>query len=240
MLRDLNCDMGELPIPWNNGRDRELLKYLTSVNVSCGVHAGSAVLIKATIKEALKLNLNIGAHPSFPDKENFGRLVMKIGLEDLRKSLQNQIGWLMNEVVKAGGILHHIKPHGALYNLAAKDESISKVICDVLLQLDSELTLFCSPNSALAKVAKNLNINTWRESFVDRQYHKDGSLVSRNFPNAVIDDVSVAIKQFELLKLQKVISIEGDIIPLISDTTCIHGDNAIALEIAQALNFRNI
>jgi UPF0271 protein len=231
--------MGEIPYSWNNGRDKELLKYLTSVNISCGAHAGTPELIKATIDEALKLYLNIGAHPSFPDRKNFGRLAIALDIGVLRNSLQNQIAWLKNEVEDIGGKLHHIKPHGALYNLAAKNEEISRVICEVLLEEDSKLILFCPPNSVLSKLALDLDIKIWRESFLDRQYHRDGSLVSRKEPNAVFGNIEMALKQFQCLGLQKVLTREGDYIPLISETVCIHGDNVAALDIAKALNFRN-
>ena len=228
---DINCDMGEIAITWQSGRDISILPLLSSINVSCGAHAGNTELIKETVKEAITNGLKIGAHPSFPDMENFGRKALDITLAELGVSLTEQILSLKKIVELSGGNLHHIKPHGALYNLAAKDGEISMLICEILKSIDDNLILFCPPNSITYKIATELGISVWRESFIDRVYKNDGSLVDREIENAVIKNSTMAYFQFENLKKGYVLTNCGKQISVASETFCIHGDNEAALEI---------
>ena len=234
MFKDLNCDLGEIPVSWYNGNHKHLLEFITSVNISCGAHAGTEELIKDTICHAIAANVKIGAHPSFPDKVNFGRSFMEMSPSELSFTLKRQILYLAKIIKFNNGVLHHIKPHGALYNMAAKDEKTSQVICETLLAIDPKLKLFCMPYSVTEAVAKNYGIEVWREAFIDRTYDNYGNLISREEANALIEEPLLALNQAINLTNGFVISNEVKKILIVSETLCLHGDLKNALEIAKA------
>jgi len=234
---DINCDMGEMSKSWYSGYDKDILSFVTSINVSCGAHAGDEGLITDTVKEAVKQKLKIGAHPSFPDALNFGRVVMEISSEDLRQTLFQQILFLKGIVEKEGGKLHHLKPHGALYNLAAQDVRVASVLVNVLRDIDKSLILYCPFKSALEKEATKLGLTVWREAFADRTYEKDGSLVKRSKGNALILDPLLALEQVKgIWDFKRVKTLGGEVIVMEADTICIHGDGSKAVEIASSLS----
>lgn len=229
MLRiDLNCDIGE-GIP---GEDL-LMPYISSANISCGSHAGDEDIIRRSIDEALKYGVAIGAHPSYPDRENFGRIDMVengLDLSDLLNSLIDQLYLFQKIARESGAALHHIKPHGALYNRAAKDPMVSAVICQAITETGSPNLLYGLSESVTGRVAGGFNIGFCHEVFADRTYQNDGSLTSRTQLNALITDSQQAGDQvLHMLKTGGVRSVNGNDIQLRSDTICIHGDGAHAL-----------
>lgn len=233
---DLNSDMGEIEDSWYFGKAKELLKHISSVNISCGVHAGTPKLILETVQEAIKQGLNIGAHPSFPDRENFGRRSLNISDSDLEKSLLCQILYLKGLVEENGGHLHHVKPHGALYNLASENRKLSILLCQTIREVDQKLVLFCPFNSELEKAAAQLNLKVWREAFADRRYQEDGTLMPRTQADALIEDPILALEQVQnIINEGLVLSNEGQMIPVKAETICVHGDGKNSLEIAKTL-----
>ncbi len=236
---DLNCDMGE-------GMDNEsaILPYITSASIACGFHAGDPETMKKTVQLCLQHGVLIGAHPSYPDKENFGRVEMlpdKIKLAEIPEMVYDQIMSLKQICENAGTWLHHVKPHGALYNRAAKDPEVSKMICNAVRDVDPSLILYGLSNSILAQEAVYHDLQFMHEAFADRTYQDDGSLTPRTRYNALINDSSRAVDQvLQIVEQQLVTTVSGKIIPMKADTICIHGDGVHAVlfarEIYQALS----
>ncbi len=229
---DINCDLGE-----GIGNDAEIMPFISSCNIACGGHAGNASTMKTTVLLAKKFGLKVGAHPSFRDKENFGRKNMQMSNQELKLELIGQIKNLKEIANNENVTLHHIKPHGALYNLAAKDEAIADVIIDVLKTIDEKLMLYVPYKSVISKKAKTMGISYFYEAFADRNYEYDLTLVSRNMPNAVIQEPSLIVKRVKrMVEKQEVLSIFNKIIKIKVDTICVHGDNPNAIEIAKSLS----
>lgn len=229
---DINADVGE-------GIDNEvdLIPYLSSCNMACGGHAGDVATMTKVVKLAKKHNVKIGAHPSFPDKENFGRVDMKISAADLYSSLKQQIRALQNVLHSENAQLHHIKPHGALYNLAAKDEKTALVIIEVVKSIAMPVKLYAPYKSKIAELASNENIQVTFEAFADRNYNEDLSLVSRKKDNALlIDKDEVLHHVLNIIKHEKVKTISGVEVPIKALTYCVHGDTKNAIEILKYLN----
>ncbi len=229
---DINCDVGE-------GIENEhlLMPYISSCNIACGGHAGGLPIIDKVIGLAKKHQVKIGAHPSFPDKENFGRKIMQIPNSGLQKSIEDQIQLVVNRAILQKVKIHHIKPHGALYNLAAKDVTIANVVLDAIENVVKEISLYAPYNSIIAKEAKKRNMNVIYEAFIDRSYNEDASLVSRTLPNAIIEDKEVVFQQLlKIAKEEKVISIQGKEIKLKGTTFCIHGDHENAVELLRYID----
>jgi UPF0271 protein len=235
MFKDLNCDLGEIPNSWYFGEDKELLKHITSVNVSCGAHAGTDELIQDTISLSIASGINIGAHPSFPDRSNFGRKFMAMNPSQLREELKKQITYLTEIIKSKNGKLHHIKPHGALYNFAASDDQTSRIICETILDNNPKLILFCPSNSVTESVARKLGIEVWREAFVDRAYDNYGKIIPRREKNALIEEPYLVFNQAINLTNGFVISNESKKVLIASETLCLHGDSKNALEIAKSI-----
>jgi UPF0271 protein len=235
MLRiDLNCDMGE-----GFADDDALLSYVTSANIACGLHAGSPGLMQDTVKMAMAKGVAIGAHPGFDDRSNFGRTEMELSSSEAHQLVKSQIVTLDRIVVASGGKMHHVKPHGALYNMAAKDEALAKAIAQAVFDFDASLILYGLAGSEMIKAAKQLGLATAAEVFADRTYQDDGSLTSRKLENALITDESQAIEQVMMMvREQKVISVNGNTIPLRAETLCLHGDGAHAVKFARLTNQR--
>ncbi len=229
---DINADVGE-----GVGNEPEIMSYLSSCNIACGGHAGNLETMTKVVQLAKKHNVKIGAHPSFPDKTNFGRVEMNISAADLHSSLKHQIRTLQNILHTENVQLHHIKPHGALYNLAAKDEKTAKVIIEVIKNIALPLKLYAPFNSVIARMAIEEQIDVIYEAFADRSYNEDLSLVSRKNDNAVLGNKDDILQHVLLMiKAQKVKTISGVEVLLKASTFCVHGDTKNAKEILKYLN----
>lgn len=235
-LIDINCDMGESFGIYKLGNDEEVINFVSSVNIACGFHGGDPGVIKKTVLEAGKRSINLGAHPSFPDLQGFGRRRMDISDEDLLDSLIYQIGAVKTFAEAFGFSLNHVKPHGALYNLAAKDIKTSRTIIDAIILIDEQLILIAPHKSELYLAAQKKGVNVMREFFADRNYNSDGTLVSRNNPDALIHDADFACNRvIDVLDTGKVHALDGATIPMELDTICVHGDNREAVTFAKKL-----
>ena len=233
---DINSDMGEGFGAWEMGNDALLLDYITSTNIACGWHAGDPARMKKLVEMASKKGVHIGAHPGLPDLEGFGRREMAISEQDAYNYVLYQAGALKAFVDAIGNKLHHVKPHGALYNQAAKDIKLARGIARAVKDLGSEVILYGLAGSCLIDAAKELNVPVWQEVFADRRYTKEGFLVPRTQAGAVIEDEVDALNQvISLSKNGKVIVIDGSEIKIQADTLCIHGDNPHAVEFAKRI-----
>lgn len=232
---DINADLGEWYGKRNLKIERDLMPYLSSCNVACGFHSGDPFTIEQTIQLALKHKVKIGAHPSFPDLQGFGRRLMRLPLEELRAVIRYQIAALKGMTEALGGRLHHVKLHGALYNEAMKNEEIAKMVSEVVEQFDSNLVIYGLPNSALENAAKERNITYWREGFSDRVYEEDLSLRSRQLDHSVLHELEAIKRQVARFKNQEVKTYHKNIYPIDIQTLCIHSDTPNAVEIAKSI-----
>ena len=233
---DINSDMGEGFGAWDVGNDAVLLDYITSTNIACGWHAGDPARMKKLVELATAKKVHIGAHPGLPDLVGFGRREMAISEQDAYNYVLYQAGALQAFINAAGNRLHHVKPHGALYNQAAKDMKLARGIARAVKDLGGNVILYGLAGSCLIDAAKELNVPVWQEVFADRKYTKEGFLVPRTQVGAVIEDESEALKQvMSMSKDGKVISIDGNEIKIQADTLCIHGDNPHAVEFAKKI-----
>jgi UPF0271 protein len=229
---DLNCDMGE-----GIGNDESIMSYISSANIACGYHAGDENTIWETMELAKKYKVSVGAHPSFLDKENFGRKEMDLPPGDIYELVTQQL-ILFDEIVSDADIsMQHIKPHGALYNMSAKNISIAKAIAKAVKDHNTHLVLFGLSGSYSISAAKTIGLKTASEVFADRTYQDDGSLTSRLQPNALIEDAVKAIQQvLQMVKKGTVTTISGKIIPIVAETICIHGDGKHAVVFAKQIH----
>jgi UPF0271 protein len=233
---DLNCDMGESFGAYKMGEDEEILKFITSANIACGFHAGDPSTMRQTVKLALQNGVAIGAHPGLPDLAGFGRRNMDISPQEAFDMVVYQIGALYGFVKAEGGKLQHVKPHGALYNMAAKSRELSEAIAQAVYKIDSELILFGLSGSELVKAGERIGLQTASEVFSDRTYQQDGSLTPRRKRDALITDDQRAIEQvIRMVKEGTVKSQQGAEIPIQADTVCIHGDGPHALLFARQI-----
>ena len=216
-----------------------LLPFISSANIACGYHAGDAAEIKRVVDGCIKNNVAIGAHPSYPDKENFGRIDMHLSTNEIYTLVKNQLEILNTIVVAAAANLHHIKPHGALYNMAAKDAAIAHAIAMAVKDFDAELIYYGLSGSIMIEEANKIGLKTAREVFADRTYQPDGSLTARTESNALITDTATAVQQvLQIVNHKTVTAINGTVIAMQADTVCIHGDGINAVPFAAALNNR--
>ena len=230
-LIDINADVGE---GLNNELD--LMPYLSSCNIACGGHAGDTKTMANVVRLAKMYNVKIGAHPSFPDTENFGRHIMDMPAADLYASIKQQIRVLQKVLYDENAQLHHIKPHGALYNLAAKDEKTAKVIIEVIKSIALPISLYAPYQSVMARLAKDENIKVTYEAFADRNYNDDLSLVSRKENNAILNDKDDVLSHLlRMIKHQNVRTISRVEVHIKASTFCVHGDTKNALEILKYL-----
>jgi 5-oxoprolinase (ATP-hydrolysing) subunit A len=233
---DLNCDMGESFGAWTMGNDRALMDYCTSVNIACGFHAGDATVIRQTIETALEKQVAIGAHPSFPDLQGFGRRAMNLSPQEFFDVVLYQVAAIYQMTTALGGRLHHVKPHGALYNEAAKKPEPAAAIARAVKAVDGDLIFFGLSGSFLISEAEKIGLKTASEVFADRTYQPNGSLTPRSESNALIHDSQQAIEQvLQMVETQTVTATNGAQVPLRAETVCIHGDGANALEFASAV-----
>lgn len=231
MQIDLNCDMGESFGQYTLGYDAAVMPLISSANIACGFHAGDPLVMHQTVKLAAQHGVGIGAHPGFPDLVGFGRRNMSLSPEELRDSLLYQIGALMGFARVCHTTVRHVKPHGALYNLAANDDALAHTIVDTVLALDANLILFGLAGSKILKIAAQAGLPTAQEVFADRAYQADGTLVPRNRPGAVLTDTAqVTDRVVQMAKDHTIIAITGEKIELAFDTVCVHGDTPGAVE----------
>ena len=233
---DINCDMGELNELMDDGTYESLMDHVTSINVACGGHAGDDVMMSTMVKLAKDKKVNIGAHPSYPDKENFGRFEIDISISALKDSISTQIINLIDIANKNGSELSHVKPHGALYNKAAKDKGLAMLIGEVVKSIDPLLPIMCLAGSQMITVLESIGLKAMPESFADRTYEPDGTLRKRSYSNALINNPQIASKQaFNIYYKKRIIAHEGSEFSIDSETICIHSDTENALKIAKAV-----
>jgi UPF0271 protein len=232
MIIDINCDLGEgMP------NDAALMAYISSANIACGFHAGDEETMRRTIALAIEHGVAIGAHPGFPDKENFGRIEMQFPDEDIVSIVSEQVYIMLDLVFALGGKLQHVKPHGALYNMSARNFSLATAIAQAIHDIDENLILFGLSGSKSIEAAEAVGLKTAHEVFADRTYTTEGELTSRAEKNALIRDVGMMEKQvLQMIREQQVTSIDGTTIPLKADTICIHGDGEHAVTFAKQLH----
>jgi UPF0271 protein len=229
---DINCDMGE-----GIGNDELIMPFISSVNIACGYHAGNEETMKQIIESAIKYNVAIGAHPSFFDKENFGRTEMNLPADEIYDLVILQLRTINKIIKEKNAGLHHVKPHGALYNMSAKNPQIAKAIAQAVKDFDERIILFGLSGSHSITEARAINLRTASEVFADRTYQDDGNLTSRSQPGALIEDIDKSVQQaLQMIKEKTVTSISGKTIPIIADTLCLHGDGKYAVEFAKAIH----
>lgn len=229
---DLNCDMGE---GMNN--DATLMAFISSANIACGYHAGDEDTMKRTVEYALQYKVAIGAHPGFADKANFGRSEQQLSSAAYYDLIAQQL-YRLKKVTNTFAVkLHHVKPHGALYNMAAKDKTLASIIAKAVYDFDASLVLYGLSGSCLISEAMAIGLKTASEVFADRTYTDEGKLTLRNLPGALIEDAGVSVQQvLRMVKEQNVVAVSNKIIPIKAETICIHGDGAHAIEFAQTIN----
>lgn len=236
---DLNSDVGESFGIYSLGLDEEVIPLISSANIACGYHAGDPAVMRHTVALAKKSGVGLGAHPGLPDLVGFGRRNMDVSLEEIKDFVTCQIGALQAVAALQGARLQHVKPHGALYNMAGKNPAIWDAVAEVMAGLDERLILFVlagSDRQELESIGKRRGIRIAFEFFADRAYNTDGSLVSRKLPGAVIHENDVvAAKVLKFVKEGKVKTIEGSDIELKAETICVHGDNPKALALVKKI-----
>jgi UPF0271 protein len=233
---DLNCDMGESFGMYTIGADELIITSVTSANIACGFHAGDPATMRKTVRLAMDHSVSIGAHPGFDDLSGFGRRNMSVTPQEVYDLVVYQIGALNGFVVAEGGRLKHVKPHGALYNMAASNEQLADAIAEAVYKINPELILYGLSGSKLIRAGEKLGIKTANEVFADRTYQEDGTLTPRISENALISNEQTAIMQvIKMVKEQKVIATTGIEVPIMADTICIHGDNQHAVLFAKKI-----
>jgi 5-oxoprolinase (ATP-hydrolysing) subunit A len=230
---DLNADLGE------GMDDGPILPFLTSANVACGLHAGGPVTMDRTVAHVLSRGVRVGAHPGYPDRENFGRTAMDVPLEEIRALVLYQVGALDGFVRSRGGRLFHVKAHGALYNRAAKDAKLARAIAEAVRAYRSDLVLVGLAGSAQLSEGRAAGVRAAGEAFADRRYLPDGSLMPRTQPGSVLHDPADAAEQaLRIAKDGYVLAADGSRVRVDAETLCLHGDTPGAVEIARAVRER--
>ena len=231
MQIDLNCDLGEAFGNYSFGGDKDIIPLITSANIACGFHAGDENVMNETIQLAKENNVGIGAHPGLPDLQGFGRRKMDIKPKEIYNLVVYQLGALNGFCKIHGTRINHVKPHGALYNMGAKNKEIAQAIAQAVYDFDKSLVLVGLSNTLLISEAEALGLRTASEVFADRRYEDDGQLVSRQELDATITNTDEALQQvLKMVTENKVVSKNGKEIDLQADTICVHGDGAHALD----------
>ncbi|HVI83461.1 MAG TPA: 5-oxoprolinase subunit PxpA [Chthoniobacterales bacterium] len=234
LIVDLNADLGE-----GAGHDDELLTLVTSANIACGFHAGDANTMRQAIEMARQRNVAVGAHPSLFDRENFGRKELQVKPEEVFDAVVYQLGVFQAIAETAGVRPNHVKPHGALYNMAVRDELLAEAIGRAIASVDNKFILFAPQNTALARAGEKNGLQIAHEVFADRNYSNDGTLVSRTRPNALLHDpAEAATRAVRMLRKGKVRSVDGMDVDVRAETICLHGDNPEAVDFARVLRSR--
>ncbi|WP_258111825.1 5-oxoprolinase subunit PxpA [Alicyclobacillus sp. SP_1] len=232
---DLNCDMGESYGRFQVGADAELWPYVTSANLACGFHGGCPLTIQASVDAALAHGVSVGAHPGYPDLMGFGRREMTMSDAEMYTSMVYQISALRGFLAIKGGVLHHVKLHGALYHRASVDRSVARAVVAAIRDVDPTLCVYTLPESVLAEVAQEAQLAVWREGFADRRYAADGRLLPRTHPKALLQTVAEVEEQVRgLMHEGRVIGEDGRPISMVVDTICLHGDGPNAIAFARA------
>ena len=225
---DLNADVGE-----GCGQDAPLMSLICSANIACGYHAGDEVSMRATVAMAVRHGVAVGGHPSFPDREHFGRREMNLSTAKVRECVIAQIDALAHTAAEQGAVMRHVKPHGALYNMAALDDDLADAIARAVCDVDRKLLLFGLAGSALIRAGDRAGLRTVSEVFADRAYTGEGTLVPRNEPGAVLHDAAVVgARAVQMVRDRYVIATDGSRIPVRAETICVHGDTPGAVELA--------
>ena len=231
IMMDINCDMGE-----GIGNEMNLMPYITSANIACGYHAGDENTMQEVIGLCLEHQVHIGAHPSFADRENFGRRTMELDAKAIHQLIYDQLLNLNKVAGRQGAKLHHIKPHGALYNLAARDRRTAQSIVNAVKAFDESLVVYGLSGSVFIDEAGKMGLQTAHEVFADRTYQDDGSLTPRDLPNAVLTTKEAVLEQVTMImREQAVATTSGRKISLKADTICLHGDTDRVVELAKAV-----
>jgi UPF0271 protein len=242
---DINCDMGESFGPWRMGADEQVMPHITSANIACGAHAGDPTVMRRTVRLAKAASVAVGAHPGFADLQGFGRRELQVDPAELEDSLIAQIGGLSAIARAEGTPLQHVKAHGALYNMAARDPRLARAIARAIAACDPALVMFGLPNSALIEAGRSEGLRVAAEGFADRSYEPDGSLTPRSRPGAVIHDVdAVVARAVRMARDGVVLTPDARAIALQVQTICVHGDTPGAADfvarIAAALRAAHI
>lgn len=230
---DLNCDLGESFGNYKCGLDEEVIRYISSANVACGFHASDPAVMARTVALARENGVSVGAHPGYPDLQGFGRRDMDASPAEVKAMVQYQIGALEAFCTAQGISLAHVKPHGAMYNMAGRDEALAEAICEGIYEVDPGLVLLGLSGSRMLEAAKRTGLKCAKEVFADRAYEEDGTLVARNVPGAMITDEDEAVERvLRIVKDGVVTAITGRDIEVAADSVCIHGDGPKALAFA--------
>jgi UPF0271 protein len=236
---DLNCDMGESFGAYSLGNDEALMTFITSANIACGYHAGDPLVMDRTVRLAAQHGVSIGAHPGFPDLVGFGRRAMQLTPDEIENDVLYQVGALAAFARSAGVELAHVKPHGALYNLAAKDIEVARSVVRGVARVGRNLIVVGLAGSVMIEAARETGLRVAREGFADRAYESDGTLRSRKLEGAVIHDPETAAERaVRIARDGVVIAYTGEEIPLQVDTICVHGDTPDAIEIVKVVRQR--
>jgi len=228
--------MGESYGAWTMGADAEVMPYVSSANIACGYHAGDPATIRRTVRLAVDHGVAVGAHPSLPDLQGFGRRAMKISPQDMYDLVVYQAGAVEAFARAAGAKLHHVKCHGALYNMAANDEALSDAMCRAVRDLGERVFIYVLSGSKNYSIARTLGLPAIGEVFADRGYADDGTLAPRGTPGAMIEDAGKAVQQaLGMVEGGAVTSLSGKRVPVAPDTLCLHGDQPGAVRFAKAL-----
>jgi UPF0271 protein len=231
---DLNCDMGEIPKAIADGTQEALMRSITSANVACGGHAGDAETMRTTIEQALRFKVAIGAHPGYPDRENFGRLELKMAPDAVANSVFEQVEALGKIAESCGAPVVHVKPHGALYNQAVKNRELAAAIAEGVARWRRDMVLVGLAGSPMLDVFRKAGFAVAAEAFADRRYEPDGTLRSRKFEDALIRDPAEAARQaLGMVERGVVTAIDGSEVKVAAQTICIHGDTPGAAKIAE-------
>lgn len=236
---DLNCDMGEMPDSLADGSQEELMRLVSSANIACGGHAGSPKMMRATIEQALRYGVSIGAHPGYEDSANFGRQELRLSADEISASVHRQIIALEQIAQQCGAVLGHVKAHGALYNQAARDPKIARAIAVGVRRWRTDAVLVGLAGSIMLDEFRAAGFPVGAEAFADRRYENDGTLRSRRFADALLHNPEDAANQaLQIVKRSCVTTVDGSMVPLHADSICIHGDTPGAVEIAAAVSRR--
>ena len=233
---NINCDLGESSKFCSTENDPLLLEIVNSANIACGYHAGDMLTMKKTIEISIKNNVSIGAHPSFNDPENFGRKRLNLPSSEITKLIIDQINILSDVAIKAGVKVTHVKPHGALNNMACENYDLAKVISESIMQVNKKLIFLVPTGSQMEKAGKKLGMKIAAEIFADRNYEDDGNLVLRSKENAMITDPEIAKKHvIKMVESQALNCYSGKQIPCEIDSICVHGDGKTAVNTAKQI-----
>ncbi|WP_163538859.1 5-oxoprolinase subunit PxpA [Gracilibacillus sp. YIM 98692] len=233
---ELNCDLGESYGSYKMGNDQAIIPFVDSVNIACGFHAGDYRTMAETVQLAKQHHVQIGAHPGFPDLQGFGRRKMDMNPDDVYDLMLYQIGALNAFAQSQDVKLHHVKPHGALYNMACKQMELAEAIVQAVYDFDKQIILYGLANSYLTRAGEKASLTVAHEVFADRTYQDDGTLTPRSQPNAVVHDSDQALKQVhDMVTKGKVKTASGNIVSLRADTICVHGDTKEAVTFAKRI-----